>query len=185
QHNKPSKRRHQPLSGPIHPRKPRFKGSSSSTATSSSSNLNSLLDTPQTPPNGLLLSKEAYDTAIHTLLNLDFAHIEIAARSTTKWVREVTRNCGLIRDFGMDVRGSNSTDGAEGDMVRGDGGGRADGEAKVNDLGGMVRKKKRKVGDGEEQRQQVGSSSQGLEEQQPPVNVLDAGMVRKKAKPAS
>ncbi|KAI7134980.1 hypothetical protein KC324_g16737, partial [Hortaea werneckii] len=188
QNNKP-KRRHQPLSGPIHSRKPRLKGSSSSTittATSSSSNLNSLLNTPQTPPSGLLLSKEAYDTAIQTLLNLDFANLEIAARSTTKWVREVTRNCGLIRDFAMEVRGLNSTDGAEGDNVRGDGGGRGEaGEAKVNDLGGMVRKKKRKVGDGEEQRQQVGSSSQGLEEEQQPVNVLGAGMVRKKAKPAS
>ncbi|KAI6895450.1 hypothetical protein D0867_11971 [Hortaea werneckii] len=188
QHNKPTKRRHQPLSGPIHPRKPRLKGSSSSsTATSSSSNLNSLLNTPQTPPNGLLLSKEAYDTALQTLLNLDFAHLEIAARSTTKWVREVSRNCGLIRDFAMEVRGLNSTDGAEGDNVRGDGGGRADGEAEVNDLGGMVRKKKRKVKDGEEQRQQVDVSNRGLEEeQQPPaVNVLGAGMVRKKAKPAS
>lgn len=86
----------------------------------------------------------------------------------------------------MEVRGLNSTDGAEMDTVRGDGGGKADGEAKINDLGGMVRKKKRKVEDGEEQRQQVDGSSQGLEEeQQPPVNVLGAGMVRKKAKPAS
>ncbi|KAI7524660.1 hypothetical protein KC331_g17963, partial [Hortaea werneckii] len=187
QHNKSTKRRHQPLSGPIHPRKPRLKGSSSSTATSSSSNLNSLLNTPQPPPNGLLVSKEAYDTAIQTLLNLDFAHLEIAARSTTNWVREVSRNCGLIRDFAMEVRGLNSTDSAAGNMVRGDGGGKADGEAKVNDLGGMVRKKKRKVGDSEEQRQQVDGSNQGLgeEQQQPAVNVLGAGMVRKKAKPAS
>ena len=184
QHNKPNKRRHQPLSGPIHPRKPRLKGSSSSTA-SSSSNLNSLLNDPQPPPNGLLVSKEAYETAMQTLLNLDFAHLEIAARSTTKWVREVSRNCGLIRDFAMDVRGLNSAGGAEGDVMRGDGGGKADGEAKVNDLGGIVRKKKRKAGDGDEQ-QQVDSSSQGREEQQPPaVNVLGAGMVRKKAKPAS
>ncbi|RMZ07187.1 hypothetical protein D0862_04354 [Hortaea werneckii] len=186
QHNKPTKRRHQPLSGPIHPRKPRLKGSSSSSvATSSSSNLNSLLNSPQSPTDGLLLSKEAYDTAMQTLLNLDFAHLEIAARSTTKWVREVSRNCGLIRDFAIEVKGLNSAGGAEGDNVRGDGGSRVDGEAKVNDLGGMVRKKKRKVGDGDEQ-QQVDSSNRGLEEQPPPpVNVLGAGMVRKKAKPAS
>ncbi|KAI6829577.1 hypothetical protein KC340_g18247 [Hortaea werneckii] len=191
--NKNRKRRHQPLSGPIHPRKPRLKGSSSSSFTStSSSNLTSLLTTPQPPPNGLLLSKEAYDTAMQTLLNLDFAHVEIAARSTTKWVREVSRNCGLIRDFAIEVRGLN-TDGcaAAGETMQGDaGGGKGEaGEAKVNDLGGMVRrKKKRKVGDEEEeqQRQHVDSSDQGVrEEQQSQVNVLGAGMVRKKAKPAS
>lgn len=124
---------------------------------------------------------------MQTLLNLDFAHLEIAARSTTKWVREVSRNCGLIRDFGVEVKGLNTDGGAAGDMVQGGGGGgRGEaGEAKVNDLGGMVRKKKRKVGDDEPQ-QQIDSSGQGREEeQQPPVNVLGAGMVRKKAKPAS
>ncbi|GAB1733977.1 hypothetical protein NU195Hw_g832t1 [Hortaea werneckii] len=188
QQTKPSKRRHRPLSGPIHPRKPRLKGSSSSSLTSSSSsNLNTLLNNPQTPSNGLLLSKETYETAMQTLLNLDFAHLEIAARSTTKWVREVSRNCGLIRDFGVEVKGLNTDGGAAGDMVQGGGGGgRGEaGEAKVNDLGGMVRKKKRKVGDDEPQ-QQIDSSGQGREEeQQPPVNVLGAGMVRKKAKPAS
>ncbi|KAI7023219.1 hypothetical protein KC366_g12784, partial [Hortaea werneckii] len=166
--------------------------SSSSFTSTSSSNLTSLLTNPQPPPNGLLLSKEAYDTAMQTLLNLDFAHHEIAARSTTKWVREVSRNCGLIRDFAIEVRGLNTDGGAAaGETMQGDaGGGKGEaGEAKVNDLGGMVRrKKKRKVGDEEEeqQRQHVDSSDQGgREEQQSQVNVLGAGMVRKKAKPAS
>ncbi|OTA31345.1 hypothetical protein BTJ68_08331 [Hortaea werneckii EXF-2000] len=185
QHLKPNKRRHRPLSGPIHPRKPRLKGSSSSLTSSSSSNLNSLLTNSQTPSNSLLLSKEAYDTAMQTLLNLDFAHLEIAARSTTKWVREVSRNCGLVRDFGVEVKGLNTDGGADVNTGLGAGGsskGEA-GEAKVNDLGGMVRRKKRKVGD-DEQQQQVNSSGH-VEEQQPQVNVLGAGMVRKKAKPAS
>merc|ERR1711939_592965 len=145
QQTKPNKRRHRPLSGPIHPRKPRLKGGSSSFTSSSSSNLTSLLNNPQTPSNGLLLSQEAYDTAMQTLLNLDFAHLEIAARSTTKWVREVSRNCGLIRDFGVEVKGLNTDGGADVNPGPGAGGsskGEA-GEAKVNDLGGMVRKKRR------------------------------------------
>lgn len=131
---------------------------------------------------------------MQTLLNLDFAHVEIAARSTTKWVREVSRNCGLIRDFAIEVKGLNTDGGAAaGETMQGDAGGgkgEAGEEAKVNDLGGMVRrKKKRKVGDEEEeqQRQHVDRSEQGgrQEQQQPQVNVLGAGMVRKKAKPAS
>ena len=194
-HTGPPKRRERrrtPLTGPIVPRQPRRKGGAASltaataTATaiatsssSSSSDLTSVLS-HAAQDGALLLSKDGYDKAIQTLLNLDFVHLSVAARSTRKWVQEVGGlGGGSGGEWGVEVVGRRQVIPApavgrrEGVM---DPTARGNEEGRVNDLGGMVRRK-RKVEDGAEGGQgQAGRDA---------VTVLAAGTVRKKPKAAS
>jgi hypothetical protein len=84
------------------------------------------------------------------LLNLDFSTGAAAAHSTAKWVAEVSRMAGVkAEEWALDVEGSAAVETTVG-------GGGAGGSGQVlNDLGGLVRRKKRKVDEGE------GDGSQG------------------------
>jgi hypothetical protein len=99
-------------------------------------------------------------------------------RSTKRWIAEVGRGLaveGGKRDVGVRVEGRRVVEGGTGVKQAG----------KVNDLGGMIVRKKRKVEDGA-----VGGDANGREVKKveevagETVNVLGAGMVRKKAKKA-
>ncbi|KAK3645234.1 hypothetical protein LTR56_009286 [Elasticomyces elasticus] len=133
------KRKRKPLTGPIIPRQPRLKGGSSS-LTATSTDLNGMLNSIR--GDGLLITQEGYDRAMQTLLHLDFANLHIAARSTTKWVNEVASVCGLASDWGVTVVGRAMVASPESKASAASNGGSSGGA--INDLGGMVRKKKRK-----------------------------------------
>ena len=121
------------------------------------------------------MSQEGYDRAMQTLLHLDFANLDVAARSTTKWVAEVVSISGLAGDWAIEVVGTavvtsepNAIAPSAASM---------NGNGAVNDLGGMVRKK----------RKAVDESTPDLRPtvtEPPAVNMLSAGAVRKKPKPA-
>ena len=166
----PSRKRRKPLSGPIITRQPRLKGGSLSL--SATSDLTSMFTATLT--DGLLLSKEGYDKAMQKLLHLDFSTLKLAKQSTSKWVSEVSGICGMKNDWSFEVAGT-----AKLDVVANNG--RSNGNPQVNDLGGMIRKKRKaddsnsKVGD---------TAGQNGENQNAGVNVLSGGMVRKKPKPA-
>ncbi|KAM0707801.1 hypothetical protein Q7P35_004450 [Cladosporium inversicolor] len=167
--NKTSKRR-KPLTGPIIARAPRLKGSSSNI--SATSNPDSSAGGASLR-NGPVLSQEGYDSAMQILLNLDFSTAAAAAHSTAKWVAEVSRMAG--------VRGEEWALECEGSAVVEIGGGAISGGQVMNDLDGLVRKKKRKVEDGGSAER---SGSQTTKESEPAaaaagVNVL---VGRKKAK---
>ncbi|KAK5683261.1 hypothetical protein LTS10_004792 [Elasticomyces elasticus] len=135
----PTKRRkRKPLTGPIIPRQPRLKGGSSS-LTATSTDLNGMLNSIR--GDGLLITQEGYDRAMQTLLHLDFANLHISARSTTKWVNEVASVCGLASDWGVNVVGRAIVASPEPKTSTASNGGSG---GAINDLGGMVRKKKRK-----------------------------------------
>ena len=167
----PSKKRRKPLSGPITTRQPRLKGGSSSL--SATSDLNSMFSAKSS--DGLLLSKEGYDKAMQNLLHLDFSNLKVATQSTSKWVSDVSGICGIKNDWSFEVAGT-----AKLEAVVSNGNG--NGNAQFNDLGGMIRKK-RKAGDAipaaTNAADQVGVN------QNAGVNVLSAGLVRKKPKPAA
>jgi regulator of Ty1 transposition protein 109 len=141
-----SKRR-KPLTGPIIPRAPRLKGSSSNISTTSNPDSSAGASRSR---NGPVLSQEGYDSAMAILLNLDFSTGAAAAHSTAKWVAEVSRMAGVkAEEWALDVEGSAAVETTVG-------GGGAGGSGQVlNDLGGLVRRKKRKVDEGE------GDGSQG------------------------
>lgn len=133
-----SSARRSPLTGPIHPRAPRPKGSSSNPSQPS---LSATAD-PSDPSNpntrdGAFLTSAGYDRALTSLTNLDYSTPSTAAHSTKKWVAEVSSMSGLPEvGWGIDVVGT-----AEVEAI---GGGRSDGGAPVtNDLGGLVRKRKK------------------------------------------
>ncbi|KAK5747191.1 hypothetical protein LTR17_000326 [Elasticomyces elasticus] len=133
------KRKRKPLTGPIVPRQPRLKGGSSS-LTATSTDLNGMLNSVRA--DGLLITQEGYNRAMQTLLHLDFANLDIAARSTTKWVNEVASVSGLASDWGVNVVGRAIVACPEPKASAASNGGGSGGA--INDLGGMVRKKKRK-----------------------------------------
>ncbi|KAK3679852.1 hypothetical protein LTR78_000228 [Recurvomyces mirabilis] len=154
-----------PLTGPVVARQPRLKGGSSS-LTATSTDLDGMLNSVR--GDGLLVSREGYDKALQTLMHLDFANVEAAARSTSKWLAEVRSICGLSGDWAVDLVGTAAHPPARG-------GGYLypnEQEAQVNDLGGIV-KKKRRAGD-------VGAEADG-----PAVNMLSGGALRKKPKPSA
>lgn len=136
--NKTQKRR-KPLSGPIISRAPRLKGSSSNISATSNPDSTSA----GASRNGPVLTQEGYDSAMQILLNLDFSTAAAAAHSTAKWVAEVSRMAGVRgEEWALECEGSAVVEVGGGGV--GGGGGQA-----TNDLGGLVRRKKRKVDDGE------------------------------------
>jgi hypothetical protein len=117
-----------------------------------------------------VLTQEGYDSAMQILLNLDFSTSAAAAHSTSKWVSEVSRMAGLrSEEWALECGG---TAVVEAGVV-----GTAEGQA-TNDLGGLVRKKKRKVDDGDATESTEIQASKEIEPA-PAVNVL---VGRKKAK---
>lgn len=150
----PRKRR-KPLTGPIVPRQPRLKGSSSNVSATSNPD-------PTTSHNGPSLTQEGYDSAMQILLNLDFSTAAAAAHSTSKWVSEVSLMAGVkATDWALECKGD-----AEVELVASENAARP-----TNDLGGLI-KKKRKVDN-------TNASEGGVAQPNAGVNVL---IGRKKAK---
>ncbi|KAL1589512.1 hypothetical protein WHR41_01468 [Cladosporium halotolerans] len=126
-----SPKRAKKLSGPVIPRQPRLKGSSSTLSATSDADDTSKRDGPY-------LTKEGYDSAMQILLNLEFNTLAAAVHSTSKWVAEVSRMAGLkAGEWALECVGTAETETAVG----------AEGAKQMNDLGGLVRKK-RKADDG-------------------------------------
>jgi regulator of Ty1 transposition protein 109 len=156
----PRKRR-KPLSGPIISRQPKLKGSSSNVSATSNP------DSTATR-NGPVLTQEGYDSAMQIMLNLDFSTTAAAVHSTTKWVSEVSRMAGLrASDWALECEGT-----ADVESAVSSGGARP-----MNDLGGLVRKK-RKVEDGSVGVGGAVGSSNGVE----PGSGVNVLVGRKKAK---
>ncbi|GAB7360646.1 hypothetical protein MBLNU230_g0526t1 [Neophaeotheca triangularis] len=161
---KPSRKK---LTGPIMARQPRLK-------MSSSSNLSAMVEPDSQAGSGqgegLMLTKEGYDKAMQTMLHLDFANAEIAAVSSRKWVANVASLCGVRGDWGIDVEGKAA-------LQEADIGATKSGEPVVNNLSGMV-KRKRKIAEPvkSDGKQEIAVAPESG------VNVLAGSMIRKKEK---
>jgi regulator of Ty1 transposition protein 109 len=156
------------LTGPIIPRRPRIK----------TENKNYLLDTPESTayyiwrPEGrgqIIVDESDYKRITELLLRLDFATFELATSSSNRWINEVRSSTrGSMSDaWGQTVIGTKVV------QVQA-----AAGAAGVNTLTmGLVRKK-RKGGLEESKITPVPATSNPA----PQVNVLSAGMIKKKPK---
>jgi len=117
-----------------------------------------------------VIDQKDYNRMHELLLYLDFANLEVSRESTQRWINEVRGGtAGNTSEWGTKIIGTRAIEAKN------------DGEKKtVTTLNtGLIRKKRK----GEEvtkddQGKTVGQSSA------PPVNVLGAGMVRKKPKTA-
>jgi len=151
------------LKGPILPRIPQVK----------TRQRNYLLDRPTSspyyywPPEGrgrrLVDDEHGYKRSTELLLRLDFATLERAVGSTARWIAEV----GMGEEWGLEVEGRREGFAPTRQQQEKKSGG----EVVVNDLAGSIVKRKR----GEEEK--TGEAAGGV------VNVLGAGLVRKKLKP--
>lgn len=164
--NGTKRKRRKKLVGPIIARQPRLKGDSSSLT---ASDLGDMLQNETEI--GLLLTPEGYDSAMESLLHLDFANIDVARQSTSKWVSEVSRLGGAQGNWAVEVVGTKT--GEKEKNVFGNAHANT-----ITDLSSMIRKR-RKAED-----EPTGEGAGGTP-QQPAVNVLGAGMIRKKPKPAA
>jgi regulator of Ty1 transposition protein 109 len=162
QSSKSTKKEKKKLTGPIIPRQPKIK----------TENKNYLLDRPvdtayYTWPaegRGQIIVEEAdYKRVTELLLRLDFANLELATSSSTRWINEVRSGAwGEMRDaWGQVVTGTRPLPSRTESST-----------SSVNTLNtGLVRKKRKE------------NEANGTSESLPPqVNVLSANMVRKKAK---
>ncbi|UKZ46097.1 hypothetical protein TrVGV298_000295 [Trichoderma virens] len=149
------------LRGPIKPRQPRIK----------TKQRNYLLDQPVSsayyywPPQGRgerIVDEADYKRMHELLLRLDFATLEKATGSTRRWLSEV----GLGSRWGFDVTGTRELAVADGDKP-------VQGVAPVNNLSGLVKRKRADT---------VTEASQGETADGSSVNVLSDGLVRKKPK---
>lgn len=167
------KKKRRPLTGPIIARKPRLKGGSSSLS-ATSAGLNGMVDDAP-GQDGLRITKDGYDRAMQTLLHLDFANLDVAARSTEKWVSEISGICGLADDFAIKIEGTAEPAAS---TQKGNSSGQ------VNDLGGMVKRKRKTADETVSHNHATNDVRETDFDQAPAVNVLGAGMMRKKPKPA-
>jgi regulator of Ty1 transposition protein 109 len=157
------------LSGPIIPRRPRIK----------TENKNYLLERPESTayyvwhPEGrgqVIVDESDYKRVTELLLRLDFANLKLATSSSRRWINEVRSGAwGDMRDaWGHTVTGTKVVEIPK-----------EVGTAGVSTLNmGLVRKKRKA---GPEDSEGVPSSS-NTNGSAPQVNVLAAGMVRKKTK---
>ncbi|KAE8447868.1 hypothetical protein EG329_010097 [Mollisiaceae sp. DMI_Dod_QoI] len=169
--SQPRTRKKKKLTGPIIPRQPRIK----------TENKNYLLDRPEDtayytwPASGrgqIIVDESDYKRVTELLLRLDFANLELAVSGSNRWINEVRSGAwGEMRDaWGQVVVGTKPIPSR---IERG-------GES-VNTLNvGLVRKKRK--GNGNEGMEQLKVSSELPVIAVPQVNVLSAGMIRKKAK---
>ncbi|KAL2754763.1 hypothetical protein ACRALDRAFT_1064576 [Sodiomyces alcalophilus JCM 7366] len=146
------------LTGPIRPRQPNIK----------THQRNYLLDHPTStayyywPLDGRgrrIIGEPGYKRSIELLLHLDFSTLDRAKTSTKRWVSEV----GMGEDWVVDVVGTRELAASSGMPTAASGG-------TVNDLSGLVKRKRDR-----------GPGVDGTE-QPTKVNVLGAGLVRKKPK---
>jgi regulator of Ty1 transposition protein 109 len=168
--SKPRTSKRKKLTGPIIPRQPRIK----------TENRNYLLERPESTAyyvwypesrGQVIVDESDYKRITELLLRLDFASLELASSSSSRWINEVRSGAwGSMADaWGQTVTGTK--------VVEIRNAGEAVG---VTTLSTGLVKKKRKTGAEEQKEAPSVVSSNGTA---PQVNVLSAGMtVRKKAK---
>lgn len=162
---KKSSKKKKKLTGPIVSRQPRVK----------TSQRNYLANRPAStayyywPAEGRgrrLVKEDGYKRSLELLLRLDFANLELAIGSTRRWINEV----GLGSAWGLDVVGRrplpslSSENGAT--------------QPAVSNLSSLIKRKKPVGGDDS----QDGALSTPANST-PAINVLEAGLIRKKRKP--
>jgi regulator of Ty1 transposition protein 109 len=159
------KKRKKRLKGAIIPREPKIK----------THQRNYLLDRPTStayyywPPEGRgerIVDEANYKRIVELLLHLDFETLDKACGSTSRWISEV----GVGTKWGTEVVGTRDVRVA--DSTVGDG----KPAATVNNLAGLIKRKRTDNGPGE-----AAATSNGTQATAP-VNVLGAGLVRKKKK---
>lgn len=160
--------RRKKLTGPIVPRQPKIKSTSSNL--SSRSLKSSSKEWPEKGRGQILLDHASYTRVHDLLLRLDFSEVVAATNSTRKWLGEVTAITVPTSDWGKEVVGVYEV--AEKASVAE--GAPASVPGQVNDLSSMLVRKKRKIAD---DGAQASVSTEALA-----VNVLGAGMIRKKPK---
>jgi len=162
---KRSKPKKKALTGRIVPRQPRVKTHLS----------NKLAAQPVStayyywPPEGRgerLVDEALYKRCTELLLHLDFATLEKGVNSTTRWISEV----GMGAEWGFDIVGRREL---PTQVVNGAGG------RTVNNLSGLVKRKRAPEGSNE------GGPNLGGEEPVGKINVLGAGLIRKKTAAAT
>lgn len=157
------------LSGPIVPRKPRVKENNRGHRPSKPESTPYYI-WPADSRGQVVLEEKDYHRFHELLLSLDFANLGLAREATKRWTGEVPGGSSVeTRGWGTTVVGTRAFEARN-----------LPGRDTVTTLNvGLVRKKKRAADDG-------GVSAEAASEeraQAPEVNVLGAGMVRKKAKP--
>ncbi|QBZ58680.1 hypothetical protein PoMZ_03638 [Pyricularia oryzae] len=154
---KKKKNKKKKLTGPIIAREPRIK----------TAQRNYLADRPVAtpyyywPPEGRgrrLVREDGYKSSLELLLRLDFANLELATGSTRRWINEV----GLGMAWGLDVVGTRPLPLSSSNSAS---------QPAVTNISGLI-KRKRPPAD----------TADKPTEQGPKVNVLGAGLVRKKNK---
>ncbi|KAM3510331.1 hypothetical protein MY11210_005949 [Beauveria gryllotalpidicola] len=135
-----------------------------------------------------IVSESAYKRIVELLLHLDFATLDKAAGSTRRWVSEV----GMGSVWGYDVTGTMEISAAAAAAAVGNGDAAAATATAVNNLSGLV-KRKRSTADAAERAADGGGPNvlgAGLVKKKPKsneveqgsANVLSTGLVRKKEK---
>lgn len=156
------------MTGPIIPRQPKIKSTSSNL--SSRSLKSSSKEWPEKGRGQILLDHASYTRVHDLLLRLDFSEVVAATNSTRKWLGEVTAITVPTSDWGKEVVGVYEV--AEKASVAE--GAPASVPGQVNDLSSMLVRKKRKNADD--------GAQASVSTEAPAVNVLGAGMIRKKPK---
>jgi regulator of Ty1 transposition protein 109 len=118
----------------------------------------------------VIVDESDYKRITELLLRLDFANIELAASSSARWISEVRSGAwgSMSEDWGQSVTGTKAVE-----------------TPYVTDASGVTMlnmglvKKKRKAGADDEKAHPAAAETSGST---PQVNVLAAGMIRKKAK---
>jgi regulator of Ty1 transposition protein 109 len=162
------KKKKKKLRGPIIPRQPKIK----------TQQRNYLLDRPTStafyhwPPEGRgekIVDETSYKRIVELLLHLDFATLEKACGSTARWISEV----GMGAKWGTEVVGKRET------QVVHPYGGDVKPAVAVNNLAGLINRKR-----ADNISVEAGAASNGTTGAQAPaaINVLGAGLVRKKRK---
>ncbi|KAL8350086.1 hypothetical protein RB598_005429 [Gaeumannomyces tritici] len=163
---KKSTKKKKKLTGPIVSRQPRVK----------TSQRNYLTNRPATtayyywPAEGRgrrLVKEDGYKRSLELLLRLDFANLELAIGSTRRWINEV----GLGSAWGLDVVGARPLPAlsASGNGIT---------QPTVSNLSGLIKRKK-PVGSDDSQDGSLSTPANST----PAINVLGAGLIRKKRKP--
>lgn len=166
--NQKKKSKRKKLSGPIVPRQPRIKSSSSNMSLRSDKSIGKKW--PETGRGQMVLEHTSYSRVHDLLLRLDFANAEAATSSTRKWLNEVIAIAAATADWGKDIQGVCASE----EQAVTEAAVSASGQ--VNDLSGMIVRKKRKNAS-----DQTESTTPAAVEA-PAVNVLSGGMIRKKPK---
>lgn len=151
---KPKRRR-----GPITTRKPRVKTHQRNHLAARTPVHSAHYYWPQEGRGERLFDERGYKRVSELLLQLDFSTLDLAVGSTRRWVGEV----GMGSSWNVDVTGEREIVAVAEGAASGPGGG--GGKPVVNNLAGLIKRKR------------DGADQQGK------VNVLGAGLIRKKPKP--